>query len=598
MENMSNMLNEGAEARITQNNEEVITPTVTAGEPSIKPNYSTIGNSIPADLKEDDIKVVVPRASAANLAKATGHKVSPEALRFEQMQPPQRIDTPPAPQETTDEASEEPHARFLSPKQLEKEGIDLEHGEVIDINQEAARRREEEMNAIQQANDNELSSILQASLNEEAERNQRLDNTLNADPETREQLLGDTPIARATQSEATEEERQRTDRQSTNPGIDPYELMPSYTEDEPKTPEAEDVEPDPGTDEYAMFIKNLPVVTDAEPAKGYAITRIREAAVNVIKARPDRTVSNLGNQAFVNAVTSFKRDNFSKVTVPLVNSGFMADMVGTGVVDLQNLYSTADENTTEYDYRIERMTTVIRNVVGTTPKINPMQLSNNIHYRDYDMLAFAHLCATLKTVETVANCTECGKPFHITSKPANLLLNMDELYDRRVAIENAPNIEANSLMTSKRVVETSSGIEVTLSHPSYAEYVRCIRGFQDFSQDMTSADRARFQNMLDMLIMIRTIRLPSGVQSNNLLQTYNALMLLNQHDLNLVQREIADMRRDILVPRFGVREVVCPHCHQVIKNIAYTDLDELLFFHLSIEAFINRALAIENGKKN
>ena len=594
MDDLTNMMNNPeAEARVDLTGEETVNPVVTESKPK---DYKTIGSTIPESLKEDDIKIVGPTVSAATLAKATGHEVNPEMLRIERERREQEEMDIINEKEKNDLADEVPStgSRFLSPKQVAASGIDTSKAETINIREEVARRNQEQWKATQQANDNALSQLLQGSLNSEAARNQRLDNTLNADEETRQKLLGDTPIAAATKKTTTDEERKRTDRQSTNPGIDPYELMPSYEEDKPETPEAEEEEPDPSTDEYAIFIKNLPTVTDAEPTKGYAATQIREASVNVVKVNPNKTVNNLGNQAFQNAVTSFKRDNFSKVTVPMVNSGFMADMVGTGVVDLQNLYSAADESMSPYDYQLERMATVIRNVVGTSPKINPMQLANNIHYQDYDMLAFAHICATLKSVETVANCTECGKPFRITSKPINLLLNMDELYDRRVAIENAANIEENSLMTTSRVIETEAGIEVTLSHPSYAEIVRCIRGFQDFSGDMTAADRSRFQNLLDTLYMIRKIRLPNGIQSNNIFQNYQALMLLNQSDFSLVQREIADMRKEILAPRFGVREVTCPHCHRVIKDIAYNNLDELLFFHLSVEAFLNRAMTLKD----
>lgn len=587
MENMTNMMgNPEAEARVDLTNENVVNPIVTEAKP--RENYQSMGSRIPADLKEDDIKVVLPTASAAQLSKATGHAVSPEALKIEREEQPTRIDKPEEPQE-------ESMPRFMSPQQAEKAGIDLSKAEPIDIRAEVARRNQEQWQAAQAANDDALAKMLQGVMKSEEERNQRLDHTLNADEETRKRLLGDTPIAAATRKVTTEEERKRSDRQSRNPGIDPDELLPGYEEDEkPETPEAEDTEPDPDTDEYALFIKNLPIVSDKEPDKGYAVTRIREATVNIVKTNPDKTVNNLGNQAFQNAVANFKRDNFSKITVPLVNSGFMADVVGTGVVDLQNLYSMTDENMTPYDYQLERMAAIIRNVVGTNPRINPVQLRNSIHFQDYDMLAFAHICATLKTVETVANCTECGKPFHITSKPINLLLNMDELYEKRMAIESAANVEENSLMTSSRVISTESGMEVTLAHPSYAEMVRSIRGFQDFSADMTEANRIRFQNMIDILLMIRKIRLPNGIQSNNILQNYDALMLLNQSDFSLIQREVADMRKDIIVPRFGVREVECPHCHRPIKNIAYNNLDELLFFHLQVEAFLNMAATMKS----
>ena len=202
------------------------------------------------------------------------------------------------------------------------------------------------------------------------------------------------------------------------------------------------------------------------------------------------------------------------------------------------------------------------------------------------MLAYAHICATLEKIETVTNCKECGKPFRITSDSTSLLMNQDELYERRMQIENAPNAEAYSLMTHNREVRTPSGILVVLGHPSYAEIIRCIRGFQQFSENMSNADRRRFEGMLTLLYMIRKIQLPNGVTSNNIYQTYMALMLLSQRDLDMVNKESESMRKEILVPKFGVKEVRCPHCGRIIKDVAYDNLLEMLFYHTTVASYL------------
>ena len=59
------------------------------------------------------------------------------------------------------------------------------------------------------------------------------------------------------------------------------------------------------------------------------------------------------------------------------------------------------------------------------------------------------------------------------------------------------------------------------------------------------------------------------------------------------EMEIADMvlggkmNKELVEPRFGIREVRCPHCGRIVKNIAFTDLDQMLFFHTTVSALLN-----------
>lgn len=203
------------------------------------------------------------------------------------------------------------------------------------------------------------------------------------------------------------------------------------------------------------------------------------------------------------------------------------------------------------------------------------------------MLAFGHICATLRTVETVTNCTECGKAFRLTTRPNDLLINMNEFIDRWAQIENAPNIESCSLMMRNRSVTTEMGIEVTLGHPSYADMIRCIRGFQEYSKSMTPTDVRRFESMLRLLYMIRRIKLPNGTYANNIFQMYQCLLLMSDVDLEMINKEATILRDEIMVPKFGIKEARCPHCGKVIRDIAYESLLELVFYHTTISSYLN-----------
>src|SRR5699024_5237033 len=153
----------------------------------------------------------------------------------------------------------------------------------------------------------------------------------------------------------------------------------------------------------------------------------------------------------------------------------------------------------------------------------------------------------------------------------DLILNQDDFSERWKQVESANNVEQFSLMTHDRTVHTTNGIDVILGHPSYAEVVNDIRNFQEYSKKMTDANRRRFETMLDDLYMVRRVRLPNGVQSNNIYQSYQALMLLTQEDLTAVTNEIHKMNEDVMEPRFGIKNIKCPHCHQLIPEIPYTN---------------------------
>lgn len=478
---------------------------------------------------------------------------------------------------------------FMSPEEAKGYGI-AQEGERVDVQAEQFREAQEKYAKVQADKAKEMQSIFEGVLGEEEARLQRLDNTLKADPETREKLLGETPTASVSTGSITYEDREKADRLSGNPAVDPFDLMPSYDESEAEEnnePKAEEKAPDPGDEEYGKYIREMDVA-EVPHSDAPAVRTIRESMVEVTDSgRNGKNSQPLGDQAFLNAITKFKKDKFGKVTVLLPNSGFFCDVVGTGVVDLTNLYMNVDQNMSTYDYQLEQMRVVIKNVVGTNPKINPANLQNMIHFQDFNMLAFGHICATMKSIETVTNCTECGKPFRITSRPNDLIINMADFSERWAQIENAPNVEAYSLMTRNRTVHTSINIDVILGHPSYAEIIRCIRGYQHYVQDMTAADAHRFESMLQLLYMIRRIKLPNGVSSNNIHQNYLALMLLSQEDLDLVNREATAMRNEIMVPKFGIKEVTCPHCHQTVRDIAFDGLLDLLFYHTTISSYLN-----------
>lgn len=386
--------------------------------------------------------------------------------------------------------------------------------------------------------------------------------------------------------------------EDSNADVDVDDLLPSYytseeeeeMEAEKETPKADENEAPDVNDEaaYSEYIRNLEVAK-VDPIDS-VVRVVKNRQVDVVPAK-DKSGKFLGDQSFLNAINRFKRDNFTVISVPLVNSGFIADVVGTGEVDLTQLYTRVSEQTSRMDYDIEKMRTIIKNVVGTHPRIDAMQLRNKIHYRDFDMLAWGHICATLDTVEIVTNCDDCGKPFRITSSPRALLMNMDEMLKRQKEIEEADDINRYSLLVSNRKITTSNLFEITIGHPTYAEIIQQMGQLRKYATDgsFTQIETNRFINMADVLYQVRLIKLPNGVVTSNIYQVYHALNLLSEDDFKLVEDEIVDMRKEILEPKFGIAAVTCPHCGHAMHDIPYDGLDDLVFFHTMVSRMMNTA---------
>lgn len=492
--------------------------------------------------------------------------------------------------------------RMLTPEEARELGIDTSTAHQLsddELYKEALDKQKQER---VEAQNSDFTAMADTVLQTEKERFDRLERTIalpDDDPRKKE-LLGDRK-AEVKSVTVSQEERNKDDRQMSVPGYDESELLPGYTyediKEESQEPEAEEeTPPNPGEEEYAEYVRGLEVV-DVVHSEVTPIRIIREPQVQDVVETPKsyKSPQNLGDQAFMNAITRFKQERFGKVTVPLVNSGFMVDMVGTGVVDLQQLYINVAEDTKVYEYQMEQMRVIIRNITGANPKVDPVELRNKIHYRDFQMMAFAHLCATLKSVESIMNCEKCSGAFRISTSPKELLLNPEELNERAVQIAQASNVESFSLMSKYKIITTSSGIVITLGHPSYANELTMLSSFLAYYNEMTPSDQFRFNSRLPLLYFIRKAQLPTGVVTNNIYQNYIALSLVDTDDLRMITNEIEKMRKEIIEPKFGIKEVKCPHCGNVNKNVSYRNILDLVFFHFQLESYTRQE---DNGGKD
>jgi len=470
----------------------------------------------------------------------------------------------------------------------------------IDVDREAMLQQEQKRIQREQQQQSDMNGLLDDALNGEAARNQKWEKAFEENPELKKELVN--------KDTASDTANYTPDMSDTDKHVAPIDrtpirgynaeddMIPSYSaptesivDTLKKTDKDEDNKPtaNASENEMAEYVKNLTTI-DYTGAETELVDVSRDRTPMVTEtARPSYKKTNpMGDQAFLNAVAKYKKDNFRVVKAVMINSGFEIGEVGTGPVDLYQLYMTTDQNTTVLDYQLAKMTTVIKNVVSTTPAVDPMQLKNVLHFADYQMLAYAHVAATLKEVEMLHTCNKCGKDFHIKAASTDLILNADEMREKAQRIHNATSIEENSLMTKDVTYTTESGFVIVLGHPSYAEYAAYMRELRDIVANGDTVVNNRIEEMNEILPFIRKITLPTGVYTSNLFQRFTAIGLLSDDDFNGLSKEVANLAKQIIIPKFGVKKIKCPHCGEVITDIAYDDLDNLLFFHFTVNRLL------------
>lgn len=495
---------------------------------------------------------------------------------------------------------------LLTPEEAAQFGI-TGTGKKIDLEEESARQANARVDKILESKSKQVTDLLDDALAGEEERAERIGNAM-ADADTRKGImqgsandpaskvdyvkpLGDDEVRR-------DQEDNTVERDNLSAGDD--DLMPSYSDEDeavtPETPDSVNTNPRPTvTDDaeqddknFKEWLKNMDTV-QADTADDSIITTVREkyGTVESIANKAVAKTNILSDSAFMNAVTKYKKDNFRTVSVPLVNSGFIVNMVGTGAVDLNLLYNNTDEGISAVEYEIERMKVIFKGIIGTSPKIDPNRLRNFIHFTDYQLLAWAHVAATLDKVELVKECSECGRDFHVVVQTKDLLINTPEIIERTKLIRASDNVDDLSLMSRDKKIDTINGFQVIAGHPSYSDYIQHLSDIKTMTDQLDRTEMHRLRQLQAILAFIRKIYLPNGVSTSTFQQKYIALTMLSDEELKTVNKEINEMTKKIITPKFGIRKVKCPYCGKVHVDSDQDNLADLLFFHIMVSRWMN-----------
>lgn len=366
------------------------------------------------------------------------------------------------------------------------------------------------------------------------------------------------------------------------------DFVPDFGEDEDEvkeinekasTPDVDDDEDRSNADAVLNVLGTAPTVEfNNGPKDLVSVVRDRHMKTEIISTGRFESKS-LADQAFINSVNKFKAKNFRTVRVPLINSGFFVDMVGTGSNDLVMFYDSSDQNISAAEYAMNRMKTIMKACVGAEPKVNPNELKNLIHNADYRMMSYGYVCATLEEIVFPHTCEKCNHTFKVKTNPAEMLLNADKMEERIQRIRSAKNASDNSLMAKEIKLSFDSGFEVTVGHSSYYDEVVMLNALNHYIQTLKPIEAAPLARLSNNLLYIKKISLPNGLKAANVYQTFKALQLMNLDEYSQVMDAIKTLTDMIITPKIGVSDVECPHCKEVIKSIELDSVEELVFFH-------------------
>ena len=382
------------------------------------------------------------------------------------------------------------------------------------------------------------------------------------------------------------------------PDIEPEDDESEKTdkkEEEAKSEESEDDDEDENMTEMESLYKNQKVLekefldmpeVKIEPDKSPMVKVVqRRTEINTDERGGKTRVKELGDDAFLNALTKARRKTFRIVEIPLLNSGFTVELNGLGPGDLYSLYSLIETyergSLGLMEYMEAQMKTIAKAIVRIRPYFDPSKLHSMVHYADLNLLMYGIVTATLDDAKyPVDSCPNCGKSFRITIPSTDIILNKDELQDRIDKIKNAESIAENSLLKRHCMMRFESGYEVLLGHASVADQYKLMKSMNSYtnSNKLTEVDKIELVEYGYQLAWIRSIVGPTGLKAKGAYQTVKMLTMMDDDERRQIVENIIAMQKDLIPIQLGVKNVKCPHCGKVIPEIPTPGLGNLVFF--------------------
>jgi hypothetical protein len=351
-----------------------------------------------------------------------------------------------------------------------------------------------------------------------------------------------------------------------------FEVSPLYEDDET-------VEESPGVNDEDSIMdifreENIVKLTESETVFSKRI-RKPEAVISVSEKKL-RMISD--DVEFEKELARAKRRYSTSVKLPLPNSGVEIELIGVGAFDFERIYAIPPEST-EYTHELERMKTIIRSIVGSTPKIPPSKIADSISYMDHQMMTYGLVAATVKDIRYPHICVEskCLKNMTVEANVGELLLNAQ-------AIEDAHNSNMLQYPDPKDIpfrkdyrIDLKNGDMVI--HMRLPSYLRTRKSLIEINGAIKNDQIPKESiELLSIIIFIEKIEF-NGFVVDSPLKILKVINLLAKDEYKKILEVFTEMNKGLINPVFGIPTFKCPACG-TDQNISIDAIEELVFFHL------------------
>jgi hypothetical protein len=269
--------------------------------------------------------------------------------------------------------------------------------------------------------------------------------------------------------------------------------------------------------------------------------------------------------------------------VALPKSGYYAEMTKLSSIEIQNLALSSQTNS-KYVYRQKLLRLVYDKIKNTS--LGKISFTDFLHITaesELNILLYGIYCMTYKDVnEYNITCENCSKNYNLSVHNKNLLvLEVNQDADTILSIQNiiteaktAEELKKQSFVSNLSRLQLSNECIYEIKEPSlYDSLDRLYKNIDEekYKDDITLG----FVKFIDAVLIFDESD-DSYIRCDDFDTIYSEFKSLIDEDYYMVSECIKGISQDNRV-RFGLKNIVCPHCDHKTEDQIIDDMELLVF---------------------
>lgn len=268
--------------------------------------------------------------------------------------------------------------------------------------------------------------------------------------------------------------------------------------------------------------------------------------------------------------------------VVLPKSGYYAEMLKLSSIEIQNL-ALASQTNSRYNYRQKLLRLVYDKIKNTSlGKVSFIDFLHITAESELNILLYGIYCMTYKNInEYDITCENCEKKYNLSINNKDLLIlevnqDADTIANIRNIITEAKTpkeLTSQSFVSNISRLPMNNGCIYEIKEPSL--YDSLDRLYKNIDEEKFKDDIG-----LGFVRFIDSVLIPDDdgefIRVNDFDTVYvefNALGDEDYYTLSECVKEISENNR----VRFGLKNIVCPHCHHKTEDQIIDDMEYLVF---------------------